>query len=268
MQLIYETSLEKDSFVNMKTLRIALVDDMASDRLNIRSLLQEYTADAGVSFDISEYASARDLLSVYCPRKLDAVFLDIYMDEISGIEAARRLREIDRDILILFLTSSNDHMPEAWRVHAFDYIQKPVTGQNLFPAMDDIVIRIAGTDTPAFSFTNRGQEYSISYDDLVMVETGSHNYLEITVRSDIRYSIRMTMAQAGDILLKDPRFLPVRRGVIVNMAYIRNFSAYDCILSNGISVPVSLRSRRKLEQAWDRYLMDQIRAETVSGREV
>lgn len=143
------------------------------------------------------------------------MFLDIFLDGMSGIDAARIIRDADRDALIVFLTSSNEHMPDAWRLHAFEYVEKPVSEEKLFPVLDDIRDRITPASGPRFSFFGQGSEHSVLYDKLVMVGTNAHNYLEGTDCSGETLQTRMTFAEAGDILLKDKRFLLVRRGVIV-----------------------------------------------------
>ena len=205
------------------------------------------------------------MLADYRPLRYSAVFLDIYMDGMSGIEAAQKVRETDRDALIVFLTTSEDHMPEAFRLHAYEYIIKPVNKKDLFRVMDDILRRTTSVETPRFSFTTSQGEAAISYDDLVMVGTDAHNYLEVTNKAGDTLLTRMTFQTASDVLLQDKRFLLVRRGVIVNMAYIRKIDNALCHLSIGSPIPISSRNRKKLEQVWDNYLVDKMRADFLRG---
>lgn len=246
-------------------MNIALTDDMAREREQIQKVLGDYAAANRIRIDVSAFDSAEALLQDYRPLQYTAVFLDIYMGGISGIEAARRIRETDRDALIVFLTTSEDHMPDAWRLHAFEYVVKPVTAEKLFPVLDDILGRVTPVAAPRFSFSSQRAEQSISYDDLVMVGTDTPNYLEITDRSGQAQQTRMTFAEAGALLLQDKRFLLVRRGVIVNMAFIQKFDDSLCHLTVGRPIPISPRSRKKLEQIWDNYLLDSMRDGTAGG---
>ena len=165
----------------------------------------------------------------------------------------------------MFLTTSEDHMPEAFRLHAYEYIIKPVGKEDLFRVMDDILHSSTPVEAPRFSFTTPQGESAISYDDLVMVGTDTHNYLEIIDRTGDTQLTRMTFQSASAILLQDKRFLLIRRGVIVNMAYIRKFDNTVCHLTIGVPVPISPRGQRKLEQVWDNYLMDRMRADSRRG---
>lgn len=250
----------------MPQMNIALTDDLPQERDKIQRIVRDYAAANRIRIDVSLFGSAEDLLRDYRPLRYTAVFLDIYMDGMSGVDAARRIKEADRDALIVFLTSSKEHMPDAWRLHVFEYVEKPITEEKVFPVLDDILCRVTPTSVPRFSFSGQGTELSVSYDDLVMVGTDAHNYLEVTDRSGETLQTRMTFAEASDILLKDKRFLRVRRGVIVNMAFIQNFDNTFCFLSAASPVPISPRNRKNLEQSWNNYLMDRIREEHPRGR--
>ena len=247
-------------------MNIALTDDRPEEREKIQRILADYSAANRIRVDVSAFGSAEELLRSYRPLQYTAVFLDIYMNGMSGIDAARQIRETDRDALIVFLTSSDAHMPEAWRLHAFEYVLKPVTGENLFPVLDDILGRSTPVTVARFTFSTQGTELSVPYDELVCVGTDAHNYLEVTDANGQTMQTRMTFAEAADVLLADKRFLQVRRGVIVNMAFIRNFDDSSCVMTAGDPVPISPRSRRKLEQAWNNYLMDRMRTDHVRGR--
>lgn len=246
-------------------MNIAIADDMPDELNKIEGILADYAAACHVSLEVSSFTGAQELLAEYRPLRYSAVFLDIYMDGMNGIDAARRIRETDKDALIVFLTTSEDHMPDAWRLHAFEYIIKPVSRENIFLVMDDILGRITLAETPSFFFIYQGAECYIPYDELVMVGTDMPNYLEVTDSSGITRKTRMTFAAASDVLLKDKRFLLIRRGVIVNMAFIRDFDDHLCHLTVTAPVPISIRSQKKLEQVWDNYLMDRMREDTMKG---
>ena len=246
-------------------MNIAITDDLPREREKIMRILSEYSASAHIDLDISEYSSAEDFMEDYRPLRYSAVFLDIYMDGMTGIEAARKIRETDKDTIIVFLTTSEDHMPDAFRLHAYEYIVKPVRKEDIFPMMDDILKRTTPVKSPSFSFPVQQGEASVFHDDLVVVKTDAHNYLVVQDKEGNEFLTRMTFAAAGDLLLKDKRFLTVRRGVIVNMAYIQRFDDVLLYLTVGDPIPISVRNRKKLEQIWDNYLVDRMRSDILKG---
>ena len=246
-------------------MNIAVTDDLPKEREKIIRILSEYAASNHMEISVSEYDSAEGLLTDYRPLLYSAVFLDIYMDGMNGIKAAQRIRETDKDTIIIFLTTSEDHMPDAFRLHAYEYIVKPVRKEDLFPVMDDILKKTTPVKSPLFSFLGQDGEIGVFFDDLVSVGTEAHNYLVILNKEGREFLTRMTFTAASDILLKDKRFLPVRRGVIVNMAYILRFDDVLLYLTVGDPIPISVRNRKKLEQIWDNYLVDRMRSDILRG---
>lgn len=249
-------------------MNIAITDDLPKEREKIRHILSEYAASAHIELSVSEYGSAEEFMEDYRPLRYSAVFLDIYMEGMSGIETAQKIRETDKDTIIVFLTTSEDHMQDAFRLHAYEYILKPVQRENLFPMMDDILKRTTPVSSPSFSFISQEGEAGVLYDELVMIGTDTHNYLVVLDKNGHRFLTRMTFAAASAVLLKDKRFLLIRRGVIINMAYIQSFEDDLLHLTVGKPVPISPRNRKKLEQIWDNYLMDRMRFELQRGGDV
>ena len=246
-------------------MNIAVTDDLPKEREKIIRILTDYAASNHMEISVSEYGSAEEFLADYRPLLYSAVFLDIYMDGLSGIEVAQKIRETDKDTIIIFLTTSEDHMPDAFRLHAYEYIVKPVRKEDLFPVMDDILKKTTPIKSPSFSFQGQDGENSVFYDDLVFVGTDAHNYLVILDKENHEYLTRMTFAAASDLLLMDKRFLLIRRGIIVNMAYIKSFDDRLLNLTVGTPVPISPRNRKKLEQIWDNYLVDRMRSDILKG---
>ena len=66
------------------------------------------------------------LPNVYEPGHSDLVFLDICMGDVNGIELARHLRAVDEKVLIVFLTTSSEYAFDAFPIHPFDYLMKPI----------------------------------------------------------------------------------------------------------------------------------------------
>ena len=246
-------------------MNIAITDDLPKEREKITRILSEYAASNHMEISVSEYDSAEAFLTDYRPLLYSAVFLDIYMDGMTGIEAAQKIRETDKDTIIIFLTTSEEHMPDAFRLHAYEYIVKPVIKEDLFPVMDDLLKKTTPVKSPSFSFQGQNGEIGVFFDDLVMVGTDAHNYLMVLDKENHEFLTRMTFASASELLLKDKRFLLIRRGVIVNMAYIQSFDDRLLNLTVGSPVPISPRNRRMLEQIWDNYLVDRMRSDILKG---
>ena len=103
-------------------LPIAVVEDQIPDAQRLEELLQQQLPEAECTW----FACGDDFLRAAAEPGLYAVvFLDICMAGTNGIETARRLRQADPEVLIVFVTSSPEYVWDAFPVHPFDYLLKP-----------------------------------------------------------------------------------------------------------------------------------------------
>lgn len=153
---------------------------------------------------------------------------------------------MDSDTLLIFLTTSTEHMPDAFRCHAFDYIPKSAGSDHIFRVMDDILKKIT-VSVPRLTFSSDRKNYSIPYKDIVAIRTSDH-YLEITEKNGNTYRPRMTFSSVSTQLASDSRFLQIIRGVLVNMDYIIHFKNGSCYLKGNIQLPINIRNKQKIEQ--------------------
>ena len=110
-------------------IRIAICDDLYNERNMIQSLLTSIqNEEQKLEFNITQYEEGEALLMDMEENlsEFDLVILDIYMDGINGMETARKIRENDINIPIVFLTASPDFALESYDVNAFGYLLKPV----------------------------------------------------------------------------------------------------------------------------------------------
>lgn len=247
---------------NIRTFNIAIVDDDKSEIDLLSSIINEYASLAGIDLVLHPFGSGEEFLSVYRPYRYTAIFMDIYMDGMDGIDCAREVLAKDRGAIVIFLTSSDGRMPDAFSIHAYDYIPKPATRERVFKVLDDVMMRqTAISSAPALTFSCDKKDITLPYPKIVCVRTGKHNYLEITDSKGDTYLTRATFSEVADSLSKDSRFLLVLRGVLVNMDYIKEMAGEICHLTSGMTLPISVKNAKNLASTWHNYVLDGIRAE-------
>lgn len=232
-------------------MRLAIIDDIDKERDQALQFFKEYQAAHPVIFTVDSFNCAEAFLKAFVPYTYDIVFMDIYMDGMTGLEAAKKMRQTDRHSLLIFLTSSTDHMGDAFSVHAFDYLSKPLNPERLFACLDDS-LKLLPAAEEYLPFSINGVEMRLSFHNIVVLRAYGHS----TVLTDIsgrEYSIYTAFSMLTRPLMEDSRFLLVSRGVLVNMDFISRFTEKTCELSDGLSVPITLRKLKLLEQSWHNY---------------
>ena len=218
-------------------LKIALCDDDAAAREHIGKLLEEYLTEKGLPYRLYPFSGAMALLDALERERFSALVLDILMPGLTGIQAARELRRFDRNMPILFLTSSPEFAVESYQVEAFSYLLKPVHRQDLAPVLDRLLVRLRHEAETLLLSTSSG---------LLRLPWGSIEVLEINSRKLLFYledgsqtQISGTLAEYEPQLMKTGSFLKVHRSYLVNMAAIQRLGSLELTTYSGRTVPIS-----------------------------
>jgi len=245
-------------------MNIALVDDIREEMDIIESILHEYAVLNHLDISVSCFESGEKFLENYKPYSYTVIFVDIYMAGMDGVDMVKQIRRTDNETIIIFLTTSEEHYPDAFRYHAYEYVKKPAGKERIFQVMDDILDIYNRKDGRLFITYNR-ENISIPFCDIVSVVSNGHN-TEITDRHGKIYTPRLSFTSIAGSLSASPCFLLVNRGILVNMDYIIDFTDGSCLLEhNNKRFPINVRKQKKIEQIWKNYTFSQIRME-CAGR--
>ncbi|MCR5035368.1 MAG: LytTR family DNA-binding domain-containing protein [Clostridia bacterium] len=241
-------------------MNIACVDDNKEVLAQLESLLGLYSEKKHTVIDCTCYDNTEIFLDDIKQKQYNIVFMDIYFEgrETTGIEAARRLRQKDPQCIIVFLTSSSDHMPEAFAVHAFSYITKDTLGSQLENVLDDAIKVLPVTKN--LTVRQGAQEIAVPHHKIICAYTDGH-YLNIRLLDNEPLRMRMTFHELLEKLDPEERFLRINKGVLVNMDHIQTIEEGDCGMIDGTWLPVRHRGRNALIASWRSYQFNKLREE-------
>ena len=190
---------------------------------------------------IAKCSSALEAFNIINQNKVDLIFLDIHMPDISGISFAK---SINKDIKIIFTTAYREYAIEGFDLHAVDYLLKPIPFDRLLKAVNnyfDVYHKAPVTiekETPIsdFIFVRSDRRMKkINFDDILYIESYS-DYLKIHCTSETiitRENISIIEAK-----LPQEYFVRVHRSYIVSINHIESFSNEELII-NKKSIPIS-----------------------------
>ena len=106
-------------------MHIAIVEDDPATRAQLAEYIQRYTRQYGTTFQVDTFADGDEIAENYRP-VYDILFMDIEMKHLDGMETARRIRQLDGEVLIIFITNTAQYAINGYSVGATDYMLKPV----------------------------------------------------------------------------------------------------------------------------------------------
>ncbi len=234
-------------------MRIAIVDDIASERENLKARVTAQLARLSLDSVVHCYASGTDFLTDAGKEHFDLVFLDIYMGNENGVEAAEKLRRFDPDCLLVFTTTSTDHALDGFRVRALHYLVKPYEDTALAALFNEIVKRFPKTDR-YIEINTTGGIIRLRFQNILYAEHYQHQ-IYIYCTDGEKYVTRQTFREFT-AALTDGRFFLCSRGVLVNMEHAEDFDGADFILKDGKRIPVSRDLAKTARLAFGDFLFE------------
>lgn len=168
-------------------INIGICEDELHYRVNIKDMLGDILSTYSINYKIYEFSSGEELLSNY-PKDLDILIMDIQMKIINGMDTARKIREFDQNLEIIFMTSFSEFMQEGYEVKAYRYILKPISerkiSRNILPCINEIMKK----KNNYLTINVKNYVDRIKIDSIVYIETDRPNILIYT--NDNKYTTK------------------------------------------------------------------------------
>ncbi|MBQ2752501.1 MAG: response regulator transcription factor [Firmicutes bacterium] len=178
-------------------------------------------------------------------RFFDIIFIDVYMKKMSGIDAARKLREKGYKGAIILVSETAKYAVEGYEVGAFRYMIKPFGYEEIAAVMDKLVSSI---EDDAFVIHKRNEIIRLSYRDIVYVDSSNTKCFVHSIDNE-KYVVYKRLDEI-EKELNDKRFLRSHKSYLVNMSHVCSMD--KCFhLTNG---DVALIRQRGLKDIRNEYI--------------
>lgn len=233
-------------------MRIAIVDDIHSERVLLHTRLEEQLTKRGVHADLTEFENGEAFLKASRERPFTVLFLDIYMNGANGVEIARELRKSNPDCLLIFTTTSTDHALEGFKVRALHYLVKPYNIKELSDLIDEILSRIPDSGKYIDVRVN-GSNIQVPFRSIIYAEHFSHMiHIHTTRKKEVL--TRQSFEAFTSLLKVDPRFYLCNRGIVINLEHAVDFDGKEFLLDDETRIPVSRKLIKDARQTFMDYL--------------
>ena len=230
-------------------MKLAIVDDNKLEQELIFDTLRTYEHERNISLDISSYSDGNSFLNTYIPGDFDLIFMDIYLNELNGIDIVRKIRQMDSKVMIVFLTTSKEYIFEAAPFHFFDYILKPFESTQIFHVLDDALALLPEQEAE-LSFEYRSFDVHFPLSKIQYIYSNNHEVIIHTTNGT--HAFRLPFYSVTDHL-DDSRFLQCNRGIMLNMDYIKTMESDYFEMTDSKCFPIKTKGRKQIREQYIKY---------------
>ena len=231
---------------------IAIVDDIAEERILLRKRLEKILLQKNIEFHFCEYENGEAFLKASKNQNFTVLFLDIYMDGINGIEIARNFRKFNKDCMIIFTTTSRDHALEGFQVRAMHYLVKPYSEEDLISLFDEILSRIPAPEK-ILELKINGSDLQVPFKTIIYAEHFSH-MIRIHTTGGKEMLTRQSFEAFTASLKMDSRFYSCNRGIVINLEHAVDFDGNMFLMDDDNNIPVSRKLLKNARQTFMEFL--------------
>lgn len=219
--------------------KIAIVEDNSAAAEKLKGFLERFAGENEESFDILVFGEAGSFLDGY--RQIyDMVFMDIELPGTNGLEAARRLRLVDKKVTLIFVTNMARFAVKGYEVDAADYIVKPIHYGDFELKLKRIITRYTEADE-AILVVRQSGFLRLLLREIRYIEVRGHRLMFHTEDGIVEGG--GTLAQTEEKLY-GKGFLRCNKCYLVNQRHITSVDGYVLKLTGGEALQIS-RLRKK-----------------------
>lgn len=160
-------------------MNIAICDDDRSFRESLEKHLRHYFDERSIPLNFLHFSCGEDLLKETL--LFDLVFLDVEMGEINGIDTGKELKRKNPHNIIFVITSHEGYLDDAFKIHAFRFLQKPLNVVRLYKALDDAA-ELINNDIIVFYDVQSASDVRIYTNDIIYFEIARKKTKVVTVK--------------------------------------------------------------------------------------
>lgn len=230
-------------------MNVAIVEDEEVHSSLLQQYISAWGEARGKSVHVRIYENAAGFLFDLEDNAPDAVFADIQMPGMNGMEMIRRLREKDSEMPVVFTSGLSDYLQEGYEVQALHYLLKPIAEDKVYDCMDRICSRKDTRELITVRTLDGMTRLNLKEVNFCESE-GHYTRLVMTDGSEIRVLKSISELEKE---LPGNAFVKCHRCYLCNLENVKQIAEDLCIFDNGAAAPVSRRMYRELNRSFIEY---------------
>lgn len=233
-------------------MKIAFCDDNQFFLFLYEEMIKTFSATiSNIEFD--EFDSGNALINQYkmAERPYDIIFLDIEMGDLNGIETAKKVREYDENVMIVFVTGHTKYVYESFEVTPFRFLIKPIDFDKLKEVLVAAYNKIKNEDKFLY-FTVDRNLIRLACSDIYYLESRKRVLL-IHTKSSVYRAYEKLVTYEAPLYQKD--FIAIHKSYIINLNHIIEFNVTTLTMVNGDIIPISDFRRKYVKEEHLKYML-------------
>lgn len=219
--------------------KIAIVEDDSMYQQQLSRYIRSYEEESGEKFDISVFGDGYEIVEKYTAN-YDIILLDIQMKMMDGMETAKKIRKLDENVILIFITNMAQYAIQGYEVGALDYVLKPISYFAFSQELEKALKRLKIQNNSYLTVSQDKGILRLRTSRISYLESEGHN---ITVHADNgEYTFRGTMKEMEQ-KLQSEGFVRCNSGYLVNLRYVEEVKQNTVVVA-GDELQIS-RPRKK-----------------------
>jgi len=233
----------------MGFVKIAVCDDEIIFARKLEKIINKYCTVKQIPFQIDIYQSGKEFIADNIKMmEYQIVFLDINMEEIDGLEAARELRKLCRDTYVIFVTAFINYTLDGYKVDAIRYLLKSDGnfGQSVCESLDAVFEKMQyKPHIREFSFQQGARR--VALEKIVYIESSLHKLtFYVAEEGIVPYTMYETLNHIAAIFSGD--FVRIHQSYLVNLRFVRRIEGNNLLLQDNLALPVARSKLKEVRQ--------------------
>lgn len=232
--------------------KIAIVEDSTQDLNELQTILNNYEIAHGIKFTIECFQDAVDFAKNFNQSVYDVIFLDIFLGRRTGIELARAIRKKDRDVAIIFTTSSFDHALESYEVRAFHYLVKPVNPNKVFECISEL-LKTYKKEEDRIVVKSSSKHESIPLHTIEYLASEGHKVTIFTTHGNYVVYDKLDNLEAK---VNRDYFIRTKQSYLINLYFVDKIEGSTINLKSGTTVSIRHANVKEVKRKYMDFLLN------------
>ena len=219
---------------------VVIVEDENASVWRLKDYLEQYEKEYQETFKTTVFHDGLEILDAYSP-DFDIILMDIMLPHLDGMKTAKRIREKDSEVVIIFITNMANYAIHGYEVNALDFVVKPVKYFQFALKLKKALETVRNKKEKFLFLPVDGEKRKVSVRDIYYLETYNHNLYVHTRDSVIEFYGTL---QAMEKELESSFFVRCHSGYLVNLYHVTSYRD-EYVVVGEERIPIS-RPKKKV----------------------